>query len=127
MVDNLYKQTILPTLSLFTSVGTLLCCALPALFVTLGLGAALAGLVSSAPWLVAISDHKEIVFVVAGVMLAIATFLQWRARHAPCPVEPSQARICMRLRKISWVILIFSIVIYLVGFFFAFLAVRFIT
>ena len=35
VADNFYKHTLLPTLSLFTSVGTLVCCALPALFVTL--------------------------------------------------------------------------------------------
>ena len=57
MSNNLYKQTIAPTLSLFSSVGTLLCCALPALLVTLGMGAALAGFVSAVPWITAISDY----------------------------------------------------------------------
>ena len=40
-------------LSLFTSLSTLLCCALPSLFVLLGLGATVASLLSQAPWLVA--------------------------------------------------------------------------
>ena len=48
---SLWRQTILPSLSLFTSVGTLLCCALPALLVTLGMGAALAGFVQRHRWL----------------------------------------------------------------------------
>lgn len=122
MSNNLYKQTIAPTLSLFTSVGTLLCCALPALLVTLGMGAALAGFVSAVPWITAISDYKAYVFVGAGVMLALSTYLQWRGRHAPCPADPAKAKACSRLRKISWGILGFSILIYLIGFFFAFLA-----
>lgn len=42
----------LSVLSLFASLGTLVCCALPSLFVLLGLGATLASLLSSAPWLV---------------------------------------------------------------------------
>ncbi len=121
-MNNLYKQTILPTLSLFTSIGTLLCCALPALLVTLGMGATLAGFISAVPWVTAVSDYKEYLFAGAGVMLAIATFLQWNARNAPCPIDPDKARACMRLRAISWVILGFSIAVYAIGFFFAFLA-----
>ncbi len=121
-MSNLYKQTILPTLSLFTSVGTLLCCALPALLVTLGMGAALAGFISAVPWITAISDYKSYLFTGAGVMLAAATFLQWRARNAPCPIDPVKARACSRLRTISWVILGISIMVYVIGFFFAFLA-----
>lgn len=121
-MSNLYKNIILPTLSLFTSLGTLICCALPALLVTLGMGAALAGVVATAPWLVALSDHKETVFAIAGLMLSLAAYMQWRARNAPCPADPAQAKACKRLRKISVGILMFSVIIYSVGFFFAFLA-----
>ncbi len=121
-MNNLYKQTLLPTLSLFTSIGTLLCCALPALLVTLGMGAALAGFISAAPWITAISDYKAYIFAGAGVMLALSAILQWRARNAPCPIDPAQARACSILRRISWTILGISILIYAIGFFFAFLA-----
>lgn len=116
------KQALLPTLSLFTSVGTLLCCALPALLVTLGMGAALAGFVGAVPWITAISDYKPEVFGIAGVLLAVSAFMQWRARYAPCPADPAQAKACKRLRAISVWILGFSIAIYAIGFFFAFLA-----
>lgn len=121
-MSDLYKQTIAPTLSLFTSLGTLICCALPALLVTLGMGAALAGFISTAPWITTISDYKEYVFAGAGIMLALSTYLQWRGRHAPCPADPAKAKACARLRTISWFILGFSLLIYAVGFFFAFLA-----
>ena len=121
-VNNVFKQIIVPSLSLFTSFGTLLCCALPALFVALGMGAALAGLISSAPWLTALSDHKAAVFTVAGTMLILSAFLQWRARKAPCPADPAKAKTCSRLRKVSWSILGCAIVVYAVGFFFAFIA-----
>ena len=39
-------------LSLFTSTGTILCCALPALLVTIGAGAALSSLISTFPQIV---------------------------------------------------------------------------
>ena len=119
---SLWRQSILPSLSLFTSVGTLLCCALPALLVTLGMGAALAGFVGAVPWITAISDYKGIVFTFAGCLLSLAAFMQWRARNAPCPADPLKAKACTRLRKFSWGILGFSVLIYSTGFFFAFLA-----
>ncbi len=121
-MNPLYKQNILATLSLFTSFGTLLCCALPALLVTLGLGAVMAGLVSTAPWITALSAYKPVVFAVAGVLLLGSAIMQWKARHAPCPADPVKAKACMRLRKISTAILAISFVIYGIGFFFAFLA-----
>jgi hypothetical protein len=119
-----FKQTLLPTLSLFTSVGTLLCCALPALLVTLGAGAALAGLVSNAPWLVALSKHKIWVFGIAGVLIVASGVLRYINRNAPCPIDPELAKSCMRLRKMSAWLYWGSVVVYAVGFFFAFIAVH---
>jgi hypothetical protein len=61
---------VLSYLSLFTSLGTLLCCALPSLLVLFGLGATVAAVTSEAPWLVALSHHKNWVFLAAGLMIA---------------------------------------------------------
>src|SRR5437763_7680640 len=57
-------------LSLFTSLGTLLCCALPSLLVLFGLGATVASVLSQAPWLVAMSHHKHWVFIVSGFLIS---------------------------------------------------------
>lgn len=119
-----WRQTILPSLSLFTSVGTLLCCALPALLVTLGLGSVLAGFISSAPWITALSTYKPHIFIISGILIALATVTQWRARHAPCPADPRQAKACALLRKISTGILGVAALLYLIGVFFAFFAAR---
>lgn len=116
------KHAIAPTLSLFTSAGTLICCALPALFVTLGMGATLAGFVSDVPQIIWLSEYKEYVFGFAALMLTIAGIMQYRARNLPCPADPEQARACTRLRKISFGIYIFSLLIFLTGAFFAFVA-----
>ena len=56
------RATVLNYLSLFTSFGTLLCCALPSLLVLLGLGATVASFLSAVPWLVTVSRHKNWVF-----------------------------------------------------------------
>ncbi len=57
-------------LSLFTSFGTLLCCALPSLLVLVGLGATVASFLSALPWLVTLSHHKNWVFLISGALIA---------------------------------------------------------
>lgn len=109
-----------PVLSLFTSGATLICCALPALMVSLGMGAVLAGLVSDFPQLVWLSRHKLAVFGGASVLLLLAGVMLWRARHLPCPVDLAQARACSRLRRVSIAIYGLSVTIFLMGAFFAF-------
>lgn len=116
------KDTIAPTLSLFASMSTLLCCALPALLVTLGMGAALAGFISEVPQITWVSENKIYVFAFAAFMLTVAGITQWRARYLPCPADPAQAKACMRLRKISLGIYLFSLLMFLTGAFFAFVA-----
>ncbi len=118
------KENLLPTLSLFTSVGTLLCCALPALLVTIGAGAALVGLIGFAPWLVTLSKYKIITFGVAGFLLIIAGIARFKSRNLACPIDKKQAVACKNLRRFSGIIYYSSVLIYLIGFFFAFIAVR---
>ena len=106
--------------SLFTSTGTLICCALPALLVTLGAGAALSTLVAYVPGLVWISEYKELVFGLAGLMLVASGWLQWRSRFAPCPLDPALRDACLRTRKTSKRVYGASVAIYAVGGWFAF-------
>jgi mercuric ion transport protein len=58
--------------------GTTVCCALPITLVSLGLGSVVAALVSSAPWLVALSKYKIWVFLFAGGLL----LANYRALHS---------------------------------------------
>lgn len=115
------RQTLAASfVSLFTSGGTLICCALPALLVSLGAGAALAGLVGMFPQIVWLSEHKAWVFGVAGFMLVMAGAMQWRARSLPCPTDPTLAAACTRTRRISTAVYLFSVSVFLIGVFFAF-------
>ncbi|MEZ0260103.1 MAG: hypothetical protein ACAH80_03795 [Alphaproteobacteria bacterium] len=116
------KEKTLALLSLFTSASTLVCCALPALLVTLGMGAALAGLVTAVPQLIWLSEHKTGVFGLAAVLLLAGGWMQWNARNAPCPVDPVAAKSCMKLRRNGRIIYFISLGLYLTGFFFAFIA-----
>jgi hypothetical protein len=111
-------------LALFGSTATLICCALPALLVALGMGAVVAGLVSTVPQITWLSENKPIVFGASGAIIAIAGWLQWRARNAPCPADPAAARACQRLRAASVVILAIAAIAWCIGAFFAFFAAQ---
>ena len=106
--------------SLFATTGTLVCCAIPALLVALGAGAALSSLVSVFPQVVWLSEHKEGVFIFAGLMMAGSGLLQWLNRHAPCPTDPAQKDACMRTRKVSLAVYAVSVGFYFIGGWFAF-------
>ena len=110
-------------LSLFSSLGTLLCCALPSLLVLFGLGATVASILSAAPWLVSLSQHKVWVFAVAGGLIALSFFYTYalaprlRIRQEACaPDDPT----CGTATRVSKIVLWISSAIYVVGFFTAF-------
>jgi hypothetical protein len=88
----------------------------------LGAGAVMASVVSSVPQIVWFSEHKLGVFIFAGVMLSISSFLQWQARSLPCPSDKDLADLCNKTRVNSFRIYIFSVSVFLIGGFMAFLA-----
>jgi hypothetical protein len=87
--------------ALLASSATLVCCVLPAVLVAIGAGAALAGLVTAVPQLIWLSEHKPLVFTLAGTLLCVSGVAIWVSRRAPCPADPAAARSCQQLRKIS--------------------------
>ncbi len=109
-------------LTLFTSFSTLICCALPALFVVLGMGAALAGIVSSVPQLVWFSEHKEIVFGFGAFMLLFGAYLRWQAKKKSCPIDPKLKEACRDSKNWSGIFYWSSVTLYVIGAFFAFIA-----
>jgi hypothetical protein len=106
--------------TLLASSATLVCCVLPAVLVSLGAGAVLAGLVTAVPQLVWLSGHKGWVFGSAGVLLVVAGVMLWHARRLPCPVEPVAARSCTRLRRVSTALYWIALGSFLLGATFAF-------
>ena len=116
------KTHLYSTLSLFSSFSTLFCCALPALMVSLGAGAALIGLVNSFPELIWLSQHKAGLFIFSGGMITVSAISVYRNKNAPCPVDAGKARSCIQLRRFSKIMLYVSACIYSIGFYFAFIA-----
>ena len=109
--------------SLFATSGTLVCCAIPALLVAIGAGAALSSLVAIFPQVVWLSEHKGELFVFAGLMLLGSGALQWRNRSAPCPTDPALRDACLKTRKTASTVYTVSVLFYLVGGWFAFVQV----
>jgi hypothetical protein len=107
-------------LALFAGTSTLVCCALPALLVALGAGAALATLVSVFPQIVWLSEHSAWVFGIGAVMLLLGGAAQWQQRHAPCPIDPGLRQACMAQRRRSARIYGASVLLFALGGWFAF-------
>ena len=107
--------------SLFASSSTLICCALPALLVSLGAGAALASLVAVFPQIVWISEHKEAIFLISSALMVAGGVMQWRNRFAPCPTDPDLRNACLKTRRTSLRIYWVSLALLVVGGWFAFI------
>lgn len=108
--------------SLFTSFGTLLCCALPSLLVALGMGATLVGMLGQFPQLIWLSEHKSWLFGASLLMLTVTFFVRRWAANQPCPIEAREA--CERTKKISGVIFWGAVGINIFGVFFTYVLPR---
>ena len=118
-----HRSAVLSYLSLFTSLSTLLCCALPSLLVLFGLGSSIASLLSFMPWLVALSRHKGWTFSIAGALIALSFanmyyFAPRLRSFGGCdPADPSACRDASQISKILlWV----ATITYAVGIFVAY-------
>ena len=100
----------------------MVCCALPALLVTLGFGATLVGLTTNLPWLITVSMYKEWVFAGSFVLLSLSGFMVYRARNLACPIDPVQRKVCLVSRRASVITVSVSFLLWGLGFSVAFLA-----
>ena len=119
---NRAREGFINYFTLFGSMSTLLCCALPALLVSLGLGAVLAGVAANVPALIWISEHKLQVFSFSAAMLSLNGFILCKNKYALCPIEPKLRDACITGRKTSRYIYFISLGVFSIGFFFAYIA-----
>ena len=123
------RAALLNYFSLFSSFSTLICCALPSVLVLLGMGTAVASLLSAAPWLVSVSRHKIWTFSIAGTLIAASFVMTYvvapRLRRGdvcaaddPTTYGPTT---CGEVSKLSRIVLWGSALIWSGGFFVAYL------
>ena len=99
--------------SLFASSSTLICCALPAIFVALGAGASFASLITAFPFLITLSQYKAYITLFALVMIALAGYVNYKTYYMPCPADPELGRACSETRKKSRYLYYVSVGIFL--------------
>lgn len=117
--ENRLLQKSVSYLGLFTSLGTLVCCAIPSTLVLLGLGASLSGFLGEFPQLIWLSENKGLVFTVSFTMLFLSFASQKYAENLSCPIDKKAD--CESTRKWSKPLLYVTLVINIVGAFYAFL------
>lgn len=108
---------------LFSTSGTLVCCAIPITLVSLGLGSAVASMASAAPWLVTLSMHKGWMFTLSGGLIALAA---WSVRRSgrTCPADIVLAAACEQADRWNRRFIALSAIMWSLGFFAAFLLPR---
>ena len=110
-------------LVLFASASTLLCCALPIILVSLGMGAVVASMASNVPFLIELSQYKAWVFTGSGVILLLAGWALYRPGRV-CPIDPELAKLCLSAQKWNRRFFWGAVILWSIGFFAAFIAVR---
>jgi len=121
MSDNKIRVKLyLRWITLFVASGTLLCCALPILLVTLGFGAVVASLHYHIPGLIFLAEHKSWTLTIAALILMVLAWVIWRPNQH-CPAEPVLAALCKKStlwnKRIFWL----SSMIWFIGFFTSYL------
>ena len=122
--QHVRRAALLNYFSLFTSLSTLLCCALPSVLVLLGMGTAVASLLSAAPWLVSLSRHKVWTFSIAGTLIAasfVVTYVLAPRLQAGESCKADDPTTCGEVSKASRFMLWGSAAIWCCGFFVAYL------
>jgi hypothetical protein len=118
---KVHRETGVSWFALFTSTGTLVCCALPIILVSLGMGASVAAMTSAFPFLITLSQYKVWVFALSGIMLVLSMWLTYRSDQS-CPADSEMARICELSKRWNKRIVWGSVIVWCIGFFAAFIA-----
>ena len=106
-------------LVLLTSATTLVCCVIPIVLVTLGMGATVAVLYSSLPFLSFLGLHKEWTFAITALVLALAAWALFRPGRA-CPANPKLAKACQSADKWNRRLFLVSVLLWCISFFTAY-------
>jgi len=114
-----WKQKASSFFALFTSTGTLICCALPAAVAAFAGGAAVTSMISTFPWMVTLSTYKGWIFLGSGMMLLISGILVYRPQgKVACSITGGEG--CDVAGRFTKVMFWSSVIIYSTGAFFAY-------
>ncbi len=120
--ENRLFKAFISWFGLFSSFGTLLCCAIPSTLVLLGFGATLASFLGNFPQLIWLTENKEYVFGFSFLMLGISYAGQKYAQTQACPIDKKED--CEKTKDWSKPLFWFSLSINVIGSFYAFILPR---
>lgn len=107
-------------LVLLTSATTLVCCVIPIVLVSLGLGAAVAALYSNLPFLTFMGQHEAWTFGLTALVLLAAAWALFRPGRT-CPADPVLAKACQSADKWNRRLFYVSAALWSISFFTAYL------
>ena len=116
------KESLLPFFGLFTSVSTILCCALPIILVTLGMGAVFANLTASLPFITWLAERSLYLFTIATNLLLIGGYFIF-IKPQTCPADKKLAEICNKTKKFNKIVWWISVIILAISFFFKYILI----
>lgn len=105
-------------LTLFITSGTLLCCALPIILVSMGFGAVVASLNYNIPGLLFLAENKFWTLSLSALLLPFLAWVIWRPNQS-CPAESELAAYCHKTKRWNKRIFWLSVAILGIGFFFS--------
>lgn len=107
--------------SLFGSMSTLLCCALPVTLVSIGMGAAFASITASFPAIMWLTEKKDYLFMATALMLLISYVMMKRSKRLACPIDLNQRDACQASKEFSTKLYWLTVLIYSIGLFFSYI------
>ena len=116
------KESLLPFFGLFASISTILCCALPIILVTLGMGAVFASLTASLPFITWLAKRSTYLFAMATILLLISGYFIF-IKPQICPSDKKLAEICNKTKKFNKIIWWVSVIILAISFFFKYILI----
>ena len=116
------KESLLSFFGLFTSVSTILCCALPIILVFLGMGSVFASLTEHFPFITWLSKKSIHLFIIAIIFLLISGYFIF-IKNKTCPANKKLANICSKTTKFNKIIWFLSVIILVISFFFKYILI----
>ena len=120
------KEYLLSFSGLFTSLSTIMCCALPIILVTFGMGSVFASITTIFPFINWVAEKSIYFFFISLISLLTAGYFIF-IKPQSCPADKNMAKICYKSKKLNKIIWYLSVIILGVSFFFKYILILLIT
>lgn len=99
---------------LISNGGVMLCCVLPAILVSLGLGSSLATFLSEYPIFIKITSYKDYIFLFVFFILSFNGYILYKNNKKVCEINNLNKE-CIEVKRVSKLLYFISIFIFLIS------------